>query len=107
MPKSCIEQLRAPVVDDNPFMRAVVRSLLSNIGVKKILEAGDGIAALEKIREDIRRRHPRSGDAAAQWPGVGADRVFSRISPTPDIPIIMLSAHVEHFGASSNWSSSA
>jgi len=48
-----IQQLRVLVVDDNPFMRCVVRSLLTNIGVKKIIEASDGIAALDRIHEDV------------------------------------------------------
>ena len=45
-----IQQLAVLVVDDNPFMRTLVRSLLLNIGVKTIYEAGDGITALEMIR---------------------------------------------------------
>ena len=45
-----LQQLSVLVVDDNPFMRNLVRGMLANIGVKKIFEAGDGIAALEMIR---------------------------------------------------------
>lgn len=45
-----IQQLSVLVVDDNPFMRNLVRGTLTNIGVTKIFEARDGIAALEMIR---------------------------------------------------------
>ena len=45
-----IHQLAVLVVDDNAFMRKMVRSLLTNIGVKKVYEASDGIAGLELIR---------------------------------------------------------
>jgi CheY-like chemotaxis protein len=34
-------------------MRTIVRNLLGNIGVKSVTEVGDGIAALEKIREGV------------------------------------------------------
>ena len=38
------------VVEDNPFMRNLVRGMLTHVGVGKVHEAGDGIAALELIR---------------------------------------------------------
>ena len=38
------------IVDDNQFMRKVVRNLLVNVGVRTIHEAGDGLAGLEAIR---------------------------------------------------------
>ncbi|MGH7879055.1 MAG: response regulator, partial [Candidatus Binataceae bacterium] len=47
-----IQQLRVLVVDDNPFMRTIVRNMLSHLGVKKVAEAGDGILALEKINDN-------------------------------------------------------
>ncbi|MGI8524820.1 MAG: response regulator transcription factor [Pseudolabrys sp.] len=46
-----IQQLSVLVVDDNAFMRKMVRSLLNNIGIKKIYEASDGIAGLDAIRQ--------------------------------------------------------
>ena len=38
------------VVDDNQYMRKLIRNLLVNCGVKDIYEAPDGIAALDSIR---------------------------------------------------------
>lgn len=45
-----IQALCVLVVDDNQYMRKIIRNLLVNCGVKDIYEAGDGIAALDTIR---------------------------------------------------------
>jgi CheY-like chemotaxis protein len=91
-----IQQLAVLVVDDNAFMRKVVRSLLVNIGVKKVYEAADGIAGLEQIRAvapDV---------VVLDWEmpllnGPELVRIVRSpgVFPTPDIPIIMLTAHGE------------
>jgi two-component system chemotaxis response regulator CheY len=93
-----IQQLGVLVVDDNPFMRKMVRSMLGNIGVKKTFEAADGIAALEKIREV-------SPDVVVlDWEmpllnGPELVRIVRSpgVFPMPDIPIIMLTAHGERW----------
>ncbi len=93
-----IQQLRVLVVDDNPFMRNLVRGMLVNIGVKKIFEAGDGIAALEMIRSltpDV---------VVLDWemPLLNGPELVRIVRspgafPMPDIPIIMLTAHGERW----------
>ena len=93
-----IQQLRVLVVDDNPFMRNLVRGMLATIGVKKIFEAGDGIAALEMIRTltpDV---------VVLDWemPLLNGPELVRIVRspgafPTPDIPIIMLTAHGERW----------
>ena len=93
-----VQQLRVLLVEDNAFMRAIVRSLLGNIGVKRIIEAGDGIAALEKMREDT----PDVIILDWEMPLLNGPELVRIVRspglfPTPDIPIIMLSAHVEHW----------
>ena len=40
------------VVDDFSSMRRIVRSLLQQIGITKIAEAGDGSTALGKLRDE-------------------------------------------------------
>ncbi len=93
-----IQQLRVLVVDDNPFMRKMVRGMLNNIGVKKTFEAADGIAALEMIREV-------SPDVVLlDWEmpllnGPELVRIVRSpgVFPMPDIPIIMLTAHGERW----------
>jgi CheY-like chemotaxis protein len=93
-----IGQLDVLVIDDNPFMRNIVRSLLTNIGVRKIYEAGDGIAGLELIRTE-------SPDVVIlDWEmpllnGAEFVRIVRSpgVFPMPDIPIIMLSGYVERW----------
>ena len=91
-----LQQLGVLVVDDNAFMRKMVRSLLTNIGIKKVYEAGDGIAGLEMIRSV-------SPDVVIldwEMPLLNGPE-FVRIVrspgvfPLPDIPIIMLTAYCE------------
>ena len=91
-----LQQLHVLAVDDNAFMRAIVRNLLNTIGVKRVSEAGDGIAALDKIREDT------PDVVVLDWEmpllnGPELVRIVRSpgIFPTPDLPIIMLSAHGE------------
>lgn len=93
-----IQQLAVLVVDDNPFMRTVVRNLLANIGVKKVFDAGDGIAALEIIR------HAAPDVVVLDWEmpllsGPELVRIVRSpgVFPMPDIPIIMLTAHGERW----------
>jgi len=84
------------VVDDEYYMRKVVRTLLMSIGVRNIYEAQDGPAGLEFIRTappDI---------IIVDWEMPGLDgAAFVRIVrspetfPHPDIPIIMLTGHGE------------
>ena len=79
-------------------MRTIVRSLLNNIGVKRVIEAGDGIAALEKIREDT----PDVVILDWEMPLLNGPELVRIVRspgvfPTPDIPIIMLTAHGEHW----------
>lgn len=91
-----IQQMTVLVVDDNAFMRKMVRSLLNNIGVKKVYEAADGIAGLEQIRAvapDV---------IVLDWEmpllnGPELVRIVRSpgVFPTPDIPIIMLTAYGE------------
>jgi len=93
-----IQQLGVLVVDDNPFMRKMVRNLLGNIGVKKTFEAGDGIAALELIRTV----NPDIIILDWEMPLLNGPELVRIVRspgvfPTPDIPIIMLTAHGEHW----------
>jgi two-component system, chemotaxis family, chemotaxis protein CheY len=93
-----IQQLNVLVVEDNAFMRQIVRGLLGNIGVKKVYEATDGIAGLEMIREV-------SPDVVVlDWEmpmlsGPDLVRIVRSpgVFPIPDVPIIMLSGHVERW----------
>ena len=93
-----LQQLRVLLVDDNAFMRTIVRGLLNNIGVKIVTEATDGIAALEMIRESP----PDVVILDWEMPLLNGSELVRIVRspgvfPTPDIPIIMLTAHGEHW----------
>ena len=84
------------VVDDEHYMRKVVRTLLMSIGVRTIYEAPDGPAGLELIRNMA----PDVVIVDWQMPGLdGAGFVRMIRSPDtfpfPDLPIIMLTGHGE------------
>jgi two-component system chemotaxis response regulator CheY len=42
--------LRVLIVEDNPYLRKLIRNLLVNVGVKKIDEVTDGLAGFEAIK---------------------------------------------------------
>jgi CheY-like chemotaxis protein len=84
------------LVDDEPYMRKVVRTMLTSIGIRTVYEAGDGPAGLDMIRSvapDI---------VILDWEMPGLDGAgFVRMVrspetfPYPDVPIIMLTGHGE------------
>jgi two-component system, chemotaxis family, chemotaxis protein CheY len=86
------------VVDDNQYMRKMIRNLLVNCGVKDIYEAGDGITALDTIRTvgpDV---------VILDWEmpllnGAELVRIVRSpgVFPMPDVPIIMLSGFGERW----------
>jgi two-component system, chemotaxis family, chemotaxis protein CheY len=93
-----IQSLWVLVVDDNQYMRKMIRALLVNCGVKDIHEAADGIAALDAIRTvapDV---------VILDWEmpllsGAELVRIVRSpgVFPMPDVPIIMLTAHGERW----------
>ena len=89
-----VQQLTVLLVDDNAFIRNVVRGLLGTIGVKTVLEASDGIAALELIRSAA----PDVVILDWEMPLLNGPELVRIVRspgvfPVPDIPIIMLTAH--------------
>ena len=84
------------IVDDEQYMRKVVRSLLLFIGVKKIHEASDGAAGLEAIGTVM----PDIVLLDWEMPLLNGPE-FVRVVRSPstfahsEVPIIMLTGHVE------------
>ena len=93
-----VQSISVLIVEDNQYMRKVVRNMLVNIGVKNIHEAPDGIAGLEAIRmfaPDL---------VILDWEmpllsGAELVRIVRSpgVFPVPDVPIIMLTGHVERW----------
>ncbi len=100
MPKSPLESmiqgLNILVVDGNAFMRKVTRMMLMNLGAKSVIEAADGLAALEQIRNcdpdvmlldwDMPLLNGMEVMRIVRSPGV---------FPRPNLPIIMLTGRAQ------------
>jgi two-component system chemotaxis response regulator CheY len=89
-----IEALRVLVVDDDQYMRKVVRTMLNAIGVKTVFEASDGISGLEVIRQEA----PDLVIVDWEMPLIDGAQFVRMVRspgefPMPDVPIIMLSGH--------------
>ncbi len=96
--EAAIHSLSILVVDDSPYMRKIVRNLLINIGVKTVYEAGDGIAGLEAIRTIV----PDVVILDWELPLLNGSELVRIVRtpgvfPTPEVPIIMLTAHGERW----------
>ena len=93
-----LRTLKVLVIDDEPYMRKVTRTILTAIGVKTILEAPDGAAGLELARATL----PDLLIIDWEMPLIDGAQVVRTIRtpgafPLPDVPIIMLSAHSDHW----------
>lgn len=91
-----IQGLNILIVDSNAYMRRLTRMMLQNLGAKSVIEAGDGLAALEAIRAcdpDV---------MFIDWDmpvlnGLEVMRIVRSpgLFPRPDIPIIMLTSRTQ------------
>ena len=84
------------LVDDEPYMRKVVRAMLMSIGVRNIYEANDAPAGLELIRTIA----PDAVVLDWEMPGVDGPSFVRAVRspdtfPYPAVPIIMLTGHGE------------
>lgn len=86
--------LQILLVDDNPHMRTIASAVLKSAGIRKVLEAGDGGAALQVLRD-------HTVDLVIvdynMFPLDGVE--FTRLvrnspdSANPYLPIIMMTGH--------------
>jgi CheY-like chemotaxis protein len=86
-----IQGLTILIVDGNSYMRRLTRMMLMNLGAKSVMEASDGLAALEAIRTcdpdvmfidwDMPVLNGMEVMRIVRSPGV---------FPRPNIPIVML-----------------
>ncbi len=89
-----IEAMKVLVVDDEQYMRKVVRTMLLAIGVKTVYEAEDGNSGLDAIR----RHMPDLVIVDWEMPVIDGAQFVRMVRspdefPYPDVPIIMLSGH--------------
>jgi len=91
MIEKMIQGLNVLIVDDNAYMRKVTRMMLMNLGAKSVIEAADGLAALEAIRT----RDPDIMLLDWDMPvlnGIEVMRIVRSpgVFPRPNLPTIML-----------------
>ncbi|MFZ0270096.1 response regulator [Caulobacter sp.] len=89
-----LRPLTVLIVDDNAPMREIIGTILKSLGIRKILEANDGVEALKIFTEreiDIvftdLMMQPVDGLAFIRWVRT------SPASSNPYVPIIMITGH--------------
>ena len=93
---SSLQAVQILLIDDNQHMRAIASAILQSAGIRKVIEASDGGAALEAMRD-------HAIDLALvdfnMFPLDGVE--FTRLvrnspdSANPYLPIIMMTGHSE------------
>jgi two-component system chemotaxis response regulator CheY len=91
-----LQGLRILIVDGNQYMRKLTRMMLVNLGAKSVIEAADGLAALEQIRLN----DPNVMLLDWDEPGLDGMEVMHIVRspgvfPRPNLPIIMLTSRAE------------
>jgi two-component system, chemotaxis family, chemotaxis protein CheY len=86
-----LQGLNILIVDGNHYMRRMTRTMLMNLGAKSVIEAADGLAALEQIR----MCDPDVMLLDLDMPVLNGIEVMHIVRspgvfPRPNIPIIML-----------------
>ncbi len=95
---SRLPMTRVLVVDDDHYMRKVVRAMLTAMGVRNIQEAGDGETGLKAIGEF----NPDVVIVDWEMPGVDGVEFIRTVRspgefPKPDVPIILLTGHADRW----------
>lgn len=86
------------VVDDDHYMRKVVRAMLLGLGVKRIHEANDGASGLQAIQD----LNPDLVIVDWEMPMLDGLQFIQTVRspgtfPAPDVPIILLTGHAERW----------
>ncbi len=86
-----LQGLNILIVDGNHYMRRLTRTMLMNLGAKSVVEAADGLAALEQIRTCDPDVMFLDWDMPA-LDGMEVVRIIRSpgVFPRPNLPIIML-----------------
>ena len=91
-----LQGLTILVVDDNAHMRRLTRMMLTNLGAKSVLEAPDGLAALEVIRTADPDVMLHDWDMPV-LNGIEVLRIVRSpgVFPRPNPPVIMLATRAQ------------
>ena len=93
MTKVDMKSLNILVIDDEPFIRTLVVRLLRDLGVQKIIEAGDGAEGLKKVslQTDLII-------CDLEMPNMDGFEFVSKLRtldsvPRPTVPVLILTGH--------------
>jgi two-component system chemotaxis response regulator CheB len=86
-----VEQIRVVVVDDSPFMRTLITSVLEQAGIAVVAQAGDGAEALAAVRT----HRPQVVTMDLHMPNVGGVEATRRIMEEVPTQILILSAYAD------------
>lgn len=96
MTKIDMSALRVVVIDDNTYMRRIVRTLLHSFGVREVMEAEDGATGLELFQSHL------PDIVITDWAmpifdGIELTRMIRNPNSSPNayVPIILLTGHSE------------
>ena len=89
-------EVQVLIVDDNDFMRTIIKEILHAFHVKSLIEAKDGLTALQLLKE----RPVNLMITDWQMPEMDGVELVRRVrtakgSPNLSLPIIMLTGHSE------------
>lgn len=96
------ETIQVMVIDDHATMRKIVRHLLSQIGIFDVVEADNGINALEILNDDTREEKPDVIISDLHMDGMDGIELCNKIRLSKklgvkDIPILMLTGELDDF----------
>lgn len=90
------DHLKALVVEDNPHMRTLLRTLLNALGIKQVAEAADGTQGFTELRA-LAPDFVLTDLSMKPMDGIEFTKLVraSQEVPNPYVPIIMVTGHTE------------
>jgi len=91
---AALTRLKVLIIDDQDFVRAIIRKMLDQIGIASIVEARDGTSGLDVTD----REHPDLVICDVRMrplDGFGFVRALRAQPETKAIPVILLTAHTD------------
>lgn len=90
--------IRILLIDDVPAIRSMVRSMLTSLGFRRVVEAEDGDQAWETLQESLVSKADRFDLVITDWsmPGLSGAELLRAIRSDPrsqNIPILIVTSH--------------
>ena len=100
--KQVCETIQVMVIDDHATMRKIVRRLLSQIGIFDVIEATNGLNALEILNDNTREEIPDIIISDLHMDGMDGIELCNKIrlskkAGVKEIPVLMLTGELDEF----------